>query len=78
MHFVKVSILTALQWKVRRSLAFSIHEIAKILTTEITEQYLLSTFDLFLQDSDEVCEITNLVCEITVDQGQGRRCNSYG
>eukprot|EP01132_Coremiostelium_polycephalum_P004640 gene4640-5797_t len=41
-------------WKVRRSLSHSIHEIAKILGPVETKNSLLPTFNLFLQDLDEV------------------------
>jgi hypothetical protein len=43
-----------LQWKVRRSLSSSLHEVANILGTELTERSLLSPFELFLKDLDEV------------------------
>jgi len=43
-----------LKWKVRRSLSHSLHEVAKILGTAKTEQYLLPTFELFLKDLEEV------------------------
>ncbi|KAL9644252.1 hypothetical protein ABK040_005713 [Willaertia magna] len=42
------------QWKVRRSLACSLHEIAKLVGTEITESCLAPAFELFLKDLDEV------------------------
>uniref|UniRef100_A0A183IH74 PPP4R1 n=1 Tax=Soboliphyme baturini TaxID=241478 RepID=A0A183IH74_9BILA len=43
-----------MQWKVRRTLAFSIHKLAAILGPEITEQDLLPVFVGFLRDLDEV------------------------
>ena len=43
-----------LQFKVRRSLSFSIHEIAKIMGTEMCEQNLLDIFDGFFNDIEEV------------------------
>jgi serine/threonine-protein phosphatase 4 regulatory subunit 1 len=42
------------QWKVRRSLGCSLHEVAKIVGTEITEKTLTQAFELFLKDLDEV------------------------
>lgn len=45
---------TCLQWKVRRTLAFSIHELAVILGEEITHRDLVPVFDGFLKDLDEV------------------------
>jgi serine/threonine-protein phosphatase 4 regulatory subunit 1 len=42
------------QWKTRRTLSFSLHEIANILGPKMTEEQLLPTFDLFLHDLDEV------------------------
>jgi len=43
-----------LQWKVRRTLAFSIHELALIVGEDITGHDLLPVFDMFLNDLDEV------------------------
>lgn len=43
-----------IQWKIRRTLAFSLHEIAKILGPQLTETQLVPAFDLFLKDLDEV------------------------
>ncbi|XP_076112175.1 serine/threonine-protein phosphatase 4 regulatory subunit 1-like isoform X6 [Mytilus galloprovincialis] len=43
-----------MQWKVRRTLAFSIHEMAIILGSEITHHDLVPVFDGFLKDLDEV------------------------
>jgi serine/threonine-protein phosphatase 4 regulatory subunit 1 len=42
------------QWKVRRSLSFSLHEIAKILGSKTTEETLVPAFEVFLRDLDEV------------------------
>ena len=39
----------------RQTLSHSLHEVALILGTELTEGCLLSTFDLFLKDLDQVC-----------------------
>uniref|UniRef100_A0A915LDY7 Serine/threonine-protein phosphatase 4 regulatory subunit 1 n=1 Tax=Romanomermis culicivorax TaxID=13658 RepID=A0A915LDY7_ROMCU len=43
-----------MQWKVRRTLAFSIHNLAAILGPEITAKDLLPVFIGFLRDLDEV------------------------
>ncbi|XP_067128525.1 serine/threonine-protein phosphatase 4 regulatory subunit 1-like isoform X2 [Centruroides vittatus] len=43
-----------MQWKVRRTLAASIHELAFILGTELTARDLLPVFVSFLRDLDEV------------------------
>ena len=43
------------QWQVRRTLSFSLHEVAKVLGSELAEKELLATFGLFLHDLDEVC-----------------------
>ncbi|KAK3581114.1 hypothetical protein CHS0354_033907 [Potamilus streckersoni] len=43
-----------MQWKVRRTLAFSIHELAVILGDAITRRDLVPVFDGFLKDLDEV------------------------
>lgn len=43
-----------MQWKVRRTLAFSIHELALVLGGEITRIELVPIFNSFLKDLDEV------------------------
>ncbi|XP_041375739.1 serine/threonine-protein phosphatase 4 regulatory subunit 1-like isoform X3 [Gigantopelta aegis] len=43
-----------MQWKVRRTLAFSLHEMAVILGEEITHKDLVPVFEGFLKDLDEV------------------------
>ncbi|CAL1530665.1 unnamed protein product [Lymnaea stagnalis] len=43
-----------MQWKVRRTLAFSMHELAMIVGDEITHTDLVPVFDGFLKDLDEV------------------------
>jgi serine/threonine-protein phosphatase 4 regulatory subunit 1 len=48
--------VTDMRWKVRRSLAFSIHECAQILGPEITETDLLPVIFHFLQDIVDVAE----------------------
>ena len=48
--------VTDMRWKVRRSLAFSIHECAKVLGPELTEQDLLPVLFHFLQDIVDVAE----------------------
>lgn len=42
------------QWKVRKSLAYSLHELAALLGTELTEEYLVPAFDTLLRDLDDV------------------------
>ena len=44
------------RWKVRRSLAYSIHEVAKIIGAELTERDLLPVIFHFLQDIGDVSE----------------------
>jgi serine/threonine-protein phosphatase 4 regulatory subunit 1 len=41
-------------WKVRQTLAYSIHELARILGTECTQAELVPVFDSFIKDVDEV------------------------
>ena len=41
-------------WKVRQTLAYSIHELAQILGTEVTQIDLVPTFDSYIKDVDEV------------------------
>jgi len=42
------------QWKVRKTLSYSLHEVAKILGPELTEEELLPVLENFLKDSDEI------------------------
>lgn len=49
-----VALSNDMQWKVRRTLAFSIHNLAAILGPEITTRDLLPVFTGFLRDLDEV------------------------
>lgn len=42
------------KFKVRRTLSYSLHEIAAIIGTEFTETDLFPTFELFLKDLDDV------------------------
>lgn len=46
--------LSLFQWKVRRTLAFSIHELAVILGDQLTAADLVPIFNGFLKDLDEV------------------------
>ncbi|XP_012279230.1 serine/threonine-protein phosphatase 4 regulatory subunit 1 isoform X2 [Orussus abietinus] len=48
------SLANAMPWKVRRTLASGIHEIAKILGEELTASDLLPIYDGFIKDLDEV------------------------
>jgi len=43
-----------IQWKVRRTLSCSLHDLAGILGADLAESELLPTFDLFIKDLDEV------------------------
>lgn len=49
-----VVLVKDVHWKVRKSLAYSLHEIANVVGTEITERTLTQAFELFLKDLDEV------------------------
>ena len=44
-----------MQWKVRRTLASSIHELGAILGEEVSAADLIPVFNGFLKDLDEVC-----------------------
>ena len=46
--------LLSVQWKVRRALAFSMHEVAAIVGEEVTRKQLVPIFNNFLKDLDEV------------------------
>jgi len=49
------TLIKDVQWKVRKTLAYSLREIAKILKTDVViEKYLCPAFELFLRDLDEV------------------------
>jgi serine/threonine-protein phosphatase 4 regulatory subunit 1 len=54
-----------IQWQVRRTLSFSLHEVAKVLGPEMAEKELLSTFDLFLHDLDEVSHASSSICSVS-------------
>lgn len=41
-------------WKVRKSLAYSLHEVAMLVGTEIAEEYLVPAFDQLLHDIDDI------------------------
>ena len=53
LHFL---LMSDLRWKIRRSLAFSLHECAKILGPEITQNDLMPILFHFLQDIPDVAE----------------------
>ena len=42
------------QWKVRKTLSYSLHEVAKILGPELTEEELLPVLENFLKDSGKI------------------------
>lgn len=44
------------RWKVRRTLSFSLHEVAKILGPDLAETELLPVLLLFMKDIDDVKE----------------------
>lgn len=49
------TLVSNIQWKVRRTLSYALHDIATILGPELSEEQLLPTFDTFLlEDLDEV------------------------
>lgn len=48
------TLLKDVQWKVRRSLAHSLHEVAKVVGPEIADKSLTNALDQFLRDLDEV------------------------
>jgi serine/threonine-protein phosphatase 4 regulatory subunit 1 len=43
-----------LQWKVRETLAHSLHEVAQLVGQQIAERTLLTIFEAFMQDLEEV------------------------
>lgn len=53
------------QWKVRKTLSYSLHEVAKILGPDLTEEELLPVLDNFLKDSGNLPP-TNFVDEIRI------------
>lgn len=67
-----------LQWKVRRTLAFSLHEVARIVGPDVTERSLLGVFDSFLADLEEVKigVVTHLADFFAVLSPE--RCSQYG
>ena len=58
------------QYKVRRSLSFSLHEIAKILGTELTESELLGVMEGFLKDLEDVRTLCSfLLIRLSIKRG---------
>lgn len=49
-----VTMLKDVQWKVRKSLAYSLHEVAAMVGTDIAEESLVSAFELLLRDLDDI------------------------
>lgn len=47
-------LLKDMQWRVRRTLAYSVHEVARILGTKTTEECLIPALEDFFQDVDDV------------------------
>ena len=47
------------RWKVRRTLSFSLHEIARILGPDLTETELMPVLIEFMKDIDDVKEGVN-------------------
>jgi serine/threonine-protein phosphatase 4 regulatory subunit 1 len=67
-----------LQWKVRRTLAYSLHEVAKIVGPQVTERALLSVFNGFLADLEEVkIGVVTHFAEFLAQLGPEQRAN-YG
>lgn len=48
------TLLKDVKWKVRKSLAHSLHEFAKILGRDLTESHLVTAFEMLIRDLDEV------------------------
>jgi serine/threonine-protein phosphatase 4 regulatory subunit 1 len=48
------NVASSLQWKFRKPISYSLHEIAKVLGPEIAQQDLLPLFEQFLKDLDNV------------------------
>ncbi|KAG5503644.1 hypothetical protein JIQ42_05866 [Leishmania sp. Namibia] len=48
------TMLKDVQWKVRKSLAYSLHEMAALLGTGITEEAIVPAFELLLRDLDDI------------------------
>eukprot|EP00658_Telonema_sp_P-2_P019990 TRINITY_DN17866_c0_g1_i3.p1 TRINITY_DN17866_c0_g1~~TRINITY_DN17866_c0_g1_i3.p1 ORF type:complete len:228 (+),score=88.04 TRINITY_DN17866_c0_g1_i3:166-849(+) len=48
------TLLKEVSWKVRRCLAYSLHEVAQVVGQDISEKSLIPAFETFLKDLDEV------------------------
>ncbi|CAG9572452.1 conserved hypothetical protein [Leishmania major strain Friedlin] len=48
------TMLKDVQWKVRKSLAYSLHEMAALLGTTIAEEAIVPAFELLLRDLDDI------------------------
>ena len=68
------TLATNIQWKVRKTLAYALHELAAILGTELAESELLPTFSHFLKDLDEVkVGVIQNVCRFLAVLSEGAR-----
>ena len=52
--FIKLNVLVLLQWKIRYTLASSLHEIARVIGPELAERDLVPFFNALVKDVDEV------------------------
>ena len=69
------SLANDMQWKVRRTLANSIHELAVILGPEVASQDLVPIFNGFIKDLDEVDFDPDKICLTTNNSKSGsHRC----
>lgn len=48
------TLLKEVSWKVRRCLAYSLHEVAQVVGQDVSEKSLVPAFETFLKDLDEV------------------------
>jgi serine/threonine-protein phosphatase 4 regulatory subunit 1 len=63
-----------MKWKVRRALAYSLHQLAVILGDELTKTEILPVFEDFMHDVDEVrIALMKHMCEFL----QVAQCHFY-
>eukprot|EP00760_Papus_ankaliazontas_P009641 PhM_4_TR14113/c0_g1_i1/m.42997/K15424/PPP4R1; serine/threonine-protein phosphatase 4 regulatory subunit 1 len=55
------------QWKVRKTMAHSLHEVARIVGADIADRVLISAFELFLRDLDEIKVAVLQNCDVLVE-----------
>eukprot|EP00759_Apiculatamorpha_spiralis_P032278 PhF_6_TR33724/c1_g1_i1/m.49526/K15424/PPP4R1; serine/threonine-protein phosphatase 4 regulatory subunit 1 len=65
------------QWKVRKTMALSLHDVATLVGQDVSERVLVPAFELFLRDLDEIKVAVLQKCDVFVGvlgNGARERC----